>query len=85
MEAAPEPTSDWITQRELADFLGVCVRTASLWAKAGRLQRFEHGVIAGGRRKYSKSLIQRELQGRWDEAVSRPMCPAAAADLEAGQ
>ncbi len=78
MEAIPEPKSDWITQRELASLLGVCARTASLWAKAGRLQRFEHGVMAAGRKKYSKSLIQRELRHRWDEAVARQMSPAAA-------
>lgn len=67
----PSPTTDWITQRELAQVLGVSERTASLWAKAGRLEPFEHGVATCGRRKYSKTLVQRELNNRWDEAVTR--------------
>ena len=67
----PDPSVDWITQRELAQLLSVSERTASLWAKAGRLQIFEHGVTACGRRKYSRALIARELKARWNRAVAR--------------
>jgi predicted DNA-binding ArsR family transcriptional regulator len=67
----PNLTSDWITQRELAQLLGVSERTACLWAKAGKLESFEHGVPACGRRKYSKSLVHREFNNRWDRAVTR--------------
>lgn len=66
----PVPTSDWIPQSELARMLGVSARTASLWAKADRLRRFEHGVPGcGGRRRYSRRLVERELERRWDAAV----------------
>ena len=75
----PNPAADWITQRELAGILGVCARTASLWAKAGRLQPFEHGFIACGRRKYSRALVQHELRRRWDEATARQSSLAGAA------
>jgi len=75
----PNPAADWITQRELACILGVCARTASLWAKAGRLQPFEHGVAACGRRKYSSALVQQELRRRWDEATERQSSLAGAA------
>jgi len=77
----PSPASDWISQRELAQILGVCERTASLWAKSGRLQPFEHGVAASGRKKYSKSLVQQELRRRrWDEAVARQISSTEAAN-----
>ena len=58
----PEPRGDWINQRELADLIGVSQRTASIWAKQGRLKRYEHGSAAGGQRKYSRRLLLLEIQ-----------------------
>ena len=71
MTDVPPPNGDWICQRDLAELLGVSERTASIWAKAGRLRRFEHGFEDCGRRKYSRTLIETELRRRWDEAVRR--------------
>ncbi len=51
--------------------LGVSPRTASLWASAGRLARYEHGFPNCGRRKYSKALVELEMQTQWDRAVDR--------------
>ncbi len=65
----PDPGQDWITQRSLAAALGISQRTASLWAKAGRLHRYEHGMPDGGRRKYSRRLVELELERRWSRAV----------------
>ena len=65
----PDPGQDWITQRSLAAALGISQRTASLWAKAGRLHRYGHGMPDGGRRKYSRALVERELRRRWEIAI----------------
>jgi len=66
----PLPSEDWVSQCEIARMLGVSQQTASTWAKAGRLRRFEHGVPGcGRRRKYSRRLVERELERRWDAAV----------------
>lgn len=65
----PQPGTDWIYQRTLALTLGISQKTASVWAADGRLRKFEHGVPACGRRKYSKRLVQRELQRRWERAT----------------
>lgn len=67
--APPDPGADWIYQSTVASALGISQRTASLWAREGRLRKFEHGVPACGRRKYSRRLVERELQMRWDRAV----------------
>ena len=69
-EPVPGPSDDWITQREVANFLGVSPDTASIWAAAGKLRAFEHGFPCA-RRRYSRRLVERELQHRWDEAVRR--------------
>ncbi|QDU76865.1 Helix-turn-helix domain protein [Bremerella volcania] len=81
----PSPTTDWITQRELAELLGISERTASLWAKGGKLEPFKHGVKTCGRRKYSKSLVQRELNNRWDEAVARQDTAAVTTNSESDE
>src|SRR3954464_11718572 len=65
----PDPACDWISQRGLAALLGVSERTASLWARAGRLRCYEHGVENNARRPYSRVLVERERQRRWDTAV----------------
>jgi hypothetical protein len=65
----PPPRDDWICQRQLADLFAVSERTASLWAKAGRLRRFQHGFPDCGRRKFSRSLVLREIRERWERAV----------------
>src|SRR3954447_24396744 len=65
----PDPASDWISQRGLAALLGVSERTASLWARAGRLRCYEHGVENCARRPYSRQLVERERQRRWEAAV----------------
>ena len=65
----PDPAGDWISQRGLAALLGVSERTASLWARAGRLKCYEHGVPNSARRRYSRQLVERERQRRWDTAV----------------
>ena len=70
MTDIPPPNGDWICQRDLAVLLGVSERTASIWAKAGRLRRFEHRFEDCGRRKYSRTLIDTERR-RWEEAVRR--------------
>jgi len=51
--------------------LGVSSRTASLWASAGKLRHYEHGFPNCGRRKYSKALVELEMQTQWDRAVDR--------------
>lgn len=50
---------DWLTQQELARMLRISERTASVWARQGRLRLFEHGVANAGRRRYSRSLFHR--------------------------
>ena len=67
----PFSAGDWLSQRELAEILGVSQRTASLWATAGRLQRYEHGFPNCGHRKYSKALLALERQTQWERAVHR--------------
>ena len=42
-----------------------------MWSKAGRLQQYEHRFDNCGRRKYSRSLIEKELRLRWGQAVQR--------------
>jgi len=65
------PTEDWVEQKTLAGMLGVSEKTASAWAKAGRLLVFEHGFSCCGRRKYSRTLVERELARRWGQAIHR--------------
>jgi predicted site-specific integrase-resolvase len=64
-----DPAHDWIYQLELAAQLGISPQTASAWAKAGRLRRYEHGVENCGRRRYSRWLVERERQRRLQQAV----------------
>lgn len=68
-EAFPPPKDDWIDQANLAKLFGISERTASTWASAGRLHPFEHGVATCGRKKYSRQLVERELQHRWEQAI----------------
>lgn len=70
-KSLPPPSTDWLTQRQLAELLGISERTASVWASTGRLAVYEHGVPAGGRRQYSRALVERELQRRWDAATEK--------------
>ena len=67
----PLPREDWICQAELAEMLGVSERTASIWARAGKLQQYEHGCQPCGRRKYSRKLVERKLALGWAAAVER--------------
>jgi len=67
----PLPSGGWICQAELAAMLGVSPRTASLWASAGKLRGYEHGFPNCGRRKYSKALVELEMQTQWNRAVDR--------------
>ena len=57
------PAKDWITQRAIAEILGVSQRTASVWASNGRFRHYEHGCENCGRRKYSRLLIDRHVLG----------------------
>src|SRR4051794_40013961 len=66
---APRPRSDWISQREVAELIGITEQTASAWARKGKLKVFEHGVAIGGRRRYSRALVERELRFRWEQAL----------------
>jgi hypothetical protein len=68
-ETPPAPHKDWICQRQLANLLDISERTASVWASAGRLRRFEHGVEQCGRKKYSRRLVEREIHRRRQEAI----------------
>jgi hypothetical protein len=65
------PALDWITLKGLAALLGVTPHTAAKWARAGRLRRYEHGVDACGRRRYSRMLLLREQQHRLEQAIRR--------------
>ena len=67
----PPPSGDWICQRELANLFGVSQRTTSLRAAAGRLRRFQHGFPDCGRKKFSRTLVEREIEQRWERAVSQ--------------
>jgi len=67
----PSPDTDWICQRELAELLDISERTASLWASAGKLRRFEHGFPNCGHRKYSQALVWLEMKTQWNRAVAR--------------
>jgi hypothetical protein len=66
-----EGPGDWITQKELAAMLGISPKTASEWAKQGRLIRFEHGIDGAGRRRYSHLLVEREFQRCLGAAIQR--------------
>ena len=66
-----DPVIDWIDQKGLAALLGVTPHTAAKWAKAGRLRRYEHGVDACGRRRYSRLLVFREQRHRLEQAIRR--------------
>lgn len=70
-DEAPAPEVDWITQRELAEQLGFSQKTASQLASKGALCVYEHGVVACGGRRYSRALIQRDVQNRWEEAIAK--------------
>lgn len=76
----PPPAEDWIDQLEVAGMLGFSTTTASSWAKQGKLRVFEHGVVPCGRRKYSRSLVQRQIQRGWTQAVERQDEAAPALD-----
>ena len=67
----PVPALDWLDQKSLAELLGVTAHTAAKWAKAGRLRRYEHGVDACGRRRYSRLLVFREQRRRLEQAIRR--------------
>lgn len=67
----PEPATDWMTQTELAELLGVSTRTISARSKAGNLQCYEHGVPGCGQRRFSRTLVDRMLHHHWSRAVSR--------------
>ena len=67
----PLPAKDWIEQREVGEIFGVTPKTASTWATAGKLRRYEHGMSHCGRRKYSRALVTRDIEMHWREAVSR--------------
>jgi hypothetical protein len=69
--ALPAPADDWICRAELARMLGFSDRTAQTLERRGEFKAFEHGNLRRLRRKYSRSLIQRELARRWDEALRR--------------
>jgi hypothetical protein len=71
VEQIPEPATDWISQRELAALLKMTEQTACHWAKQGRLRRYEHGLAAAGRKKYSRQLVERERRQCWQEAIAR--------------
>lgn len=59
MQATDVPLHDWANQKEVAALLGVSQKTASAWAKAGKLRAFEHGFACCGRRIYSRTLLSR--------------------------
>ena len=65
------PALDWITQKDLAELLGVTAHTAAKWAKKGRLTRYEHGIDVCGRRRYSRMLVLREQRRRLELAIRR--------------
>jgi hypothetical protein len=67
----PDPASDWTDQKGLAELLSISEKTACCWAKEGRLAEFEHGFPHCGRRKYSRTLVRREIQHRWQQAIRR--------------
>ena len=71
MNGMPALGSDWINQRELSEMLGISQQTACTWAKDGRLRLYEHGARNAGRRKYSRTLITRELEASWEKAVQQ--------------
>ncbi len=66
-----ELSADWINQRELAELLGTSPKTASVRAGQGSLRMFEHGLPACGRRKYSRSLVERAVRLGWEAAIRR--------------
>ena len=63
--------TDWLTQKALAALLGISPQTASSWAKSQRLRRFEHGIESAGRRRYSRLLVEREVEQCLDAAKKR--------------
>ncbi len=79
-ESPPNPQDDWISQQRLARMLSVSQRTASTWAKQGKLRQYEHGVPTCGHRKYSRSLVDRQLQKKWAQAILRQ--DAAVGEIE---
>ncbi len=60
--------------------VGISERTASVRAAAGQLKRFEHGFPGCGNRKYSRTLVEREMQHRWAKAIKRQDNSLALAD-----
>lgn len=68
---APDPATDWITVSEVARILGVSAKTARQRAHAGELDHFQHGVGGCGQRKFSRMLVERIIESRWQEAVRR--------------
>ncbi len=67
-ESLPTSSDDWITQAEIARMFRTTPQTACKWAKEGRLRRYEHGIGAAGRRKYSRRLVQREYERCYQKA-----------------
>lgn len=68
-----DPQEDWINQRELAEILGITPETASRWASDGKLRVFEHGMIAAGKRKYSRQLVRDYQRMKIRQARKRMM------------
>lgn len=67
----PNPAADWLDQSQLAEILGVTPRTAGVMAKEGKLTVYEHGIRCAGRRKYSRTLLERDIQQHHAAALSR--------------
>ena len=59
---------DWLTQKELCSLLRMSEHTGSKRAQAGSLRAFEHGVVAAGRRRYSRHLVQLVLASSLEAA-----------------
>ncbi len=66
----PDCAKDWIGRARVARILGVSERTAQTLERNGKLRCFEHGFPCG-RRKYSRTLVERQLRRRWEEAIRR--------------
>lgn len=70
-ESDYDPQEDWINQRELAGLLDIAPETASRWARKGRLEIFEHGMVGAGKRKYSRKLVREYQRMKFRQARQR--------------
>jgi hypothetical protein len=70
----PVPSQDWIGQGELARLLGVSRRTIHNYSQKGLLRRYEHGVLAAGRRIYSRELLRMEVEKSLRVACGESEC-----------